>query len=509
VADGRRARQDEINWRVLSGDKPTENLGRHAIRGGAIGVIAQIVRTGLQIVSVALLARLLTPDHFGLVAMGGTISALVLVLTDLNITQVAVQREDIDQETVSGVLMINIAMGLLTVVAAILAAPLAGWLFKEPRVGPIIIGLAACQPISALGSMHNSLMVRNMRWLDIHTIAVASNGAAIVVSVLAAWLLHVGYWALVINAWTLAATSAMLAWIRCPWRPGYVRDWSGARSALQFGLHLSGAMILSYVHRQFDNILIGWRWGAAELGQYSRAYALLQTPLNFLGGPLGSTMAPAMSRMQHDKERWRQAYLDALTVITFIGGGMTCLLFTGANTIVDIALGPHWQEAKIIFTCLAISMVASVPMRTTGWIYLSLGRTNRMFYWALIAVPLYALSFVIGLPYGATGVALGYSISQLLAFFPCMWMATRQTNITLTDVIVSVAPATVVTVALGGALALVAARLDVIGGLVAMASAGLLYVAAIAALVWTTPAYQRLRQRAQDALATMGVRLGA
>ncbi|MBI1360392.1 MAG: oligosaccharide flippase family protein [Alphaproteobacteria bacterium] len=492
----RRSDQDALNLRVLSSDQPTGPLGGRTMRGGAIAVGAQVLRMVLQIGGVSALAHLLAPDQFGLVAMGSTVTVFVSVLTDLNMATAAIQREKLDQQTASGMFFYSFAMGLATLAIAMIAIPPALWIFKDSRLTFIIIGLAATTPISALGSMHQALMMRNMKWLDVHALSIASLAFGTLVSVLAAWKFNAGYWALIIQSWTTAASFVVLAWIRCPWRPSLVHDWSGAKSTLKFGLNLSAAMILNYFARQMDNVLIGWRWGPTALGYYSRAYSLLQTPLNFLTGPLGSTMVPAMSQLRNEPEKWRKAYLDALAVITAIGGGMACLLYGGAGTIIDILLGPGWDESKQIFSNLALAMLAATPMRTTGWIYISLGRTNRMLQWGLIGVPMYIAAFIIGLPYGGEGVALSYSISQLIAFAPCMWMATRDTNITMKDIVLVVAFPTLATIAVGLGLATATAHLGLMAAVAAIAAAGLVYVALAALALWRVPVYERLRSRA-------------
>lgn len=492
--------RDALNLRVLSSDQPTDRLAARAMRGGAIAVGSQILRTLLQIAAIAILARLLAPDQFGLVAMAGTVTAFVAVLTELNMSTAAIQREKLDQQTASGMFFFSIGMGLVTLVIAALAIPIAVWIYKDERLPLIVIGLAAVSPIYSLGSMHQALLMRNMRWLDVQLIAIASPACGLVAAIVAAWQFNAGVWALVVQAWVAALAYTIIAWARCPWRPSLVHDWSGAKSTLKFGLNLTASMILSYFARQFDRVLLGWRWGSVELGYYSRAYTLLETPLNFLTGPLGSTMVPAMSQMQSDPEKWRKAYLDALTVITFVGGALACLLYGGVGPIVTIILGPDWSETRAIFSSLVLSMLAATPMRTTGWIYVSLGRTNRMFQWSLVGVPMYVAAFIIGLPNGAAGVALCYSISQLLAFVPCMWMATRNTNITMTDVFAVVLFPTLAAIAVGLGLSAVTEQLNSIAGLAAIAAAGVLYVLLAAAAVWYLPAYGRLRARAVSML---------
>src|SRR6185503_6648516 len=106
--------QDALNLRVLSSDQPTDKLAARTIRGGAIAVGSQILRTLLQIAGVAILARLLAPDQFGLVAMAGTVTAFVSVLTELNMATAAIQREKLDQQTASGMFYFSMGMGFVT-----------------------------------------------------------------------------------------------------------------------------------------------------------------------------------------------------------------------------------------------------------------------------------------------------------------------------------------------------------------------------------------------------------
>src|SRR5690606_7649785 len=133
------------------------------------------------------------------------------------------------------------------------------------RVTWLVIALAVPIPVTAAAAQHNALLQRGMRWLALQLTGIAAQLAGAVATILLAWTTAVGYWALVAQAWVSAVLGLVLAWIVCPWRPSPVRDWQGARSALHFGLNLTGFNFLNYFHRQFDNVLIGWRWGATEL----------------------------------------------------------------------------------------------------------------------------------------------------------------------------------------------------------------------------------------------------
>lgn len=492
--------QAEINQRILNAHDLTERVGARTIKGGAIVVGAQILRVALQILGIAVLARLLAPDQFGLVAMAGAVMAAVSALTALNASTASVQREHLDQDTASGLLAVSFAVAFASLGLAALATPIGVSVFQEPQLTLVVLGLAASAPLNALGSQHYALLMRNMKWMTLQIASVSGFAAGTLAAIVAAWLFDAGYWALVIQSWASAVVSTAMSWALCPWRPSKVNDWSGVKASLRFSLNITATGLLSYVHRQLDNILIGWRWGPTELGFYSRAYNLLMTSLNVLSGPLGSTIVPAMSRLQKEPGRWRAAYLDALAVITIIGGAMACILYGGAAPLVEIVLGDNWGPTTLMFSNLTISMLASIPAATVGWIYISLARTDRMLRWSLIAVPIYVAAFLIGLPFGAAGLALAYSISHYLTFLPCMWMATRQTNITIADVLAVIAPPSLTAVAVGVGLKAATSYLNLWLDVAAMIVAGLLYLTLVAAAVWWLPAYARVRARGLDML---------
>jgi PST family polysaccharide transporter len=486
--------------RFLSIERPSTQLAAQTMRGGAIATSAQILRMVLQIVSVAVLARLLLPEHFGLVAMGGSVTAFIMAFTELNASMVTIQRDKLDQDLVSGLFLITIATSFSAVLIGAIAMPLASAFFHDPRVGIIVVGQALSAPIGALGAQHTALLTRNMKWMRLHSVIIGGQAVGIIASIVAAWAFNVGYWALIVQTWAAAIATSALAWMACAWRPTWVRHWAPARKSIGMGLHLTGSSILTILIRQLDNILIGWRWGAVELGYYARAYTLLQTPLGFLTGPLSTALVPVMSQLQNDPPKWRLAYLDSLAVITFVGGAMGCLLYGGAGTIVRLALGPGWADTVAIFMNLSITMLAATPMRTTGWIYLSLGRTRRQLHWGFIITPIYLVSFVIGLPFGAKGVALAFSVAQLLAFFPCFLWAIHDTNIRMRDILAVVGLPTLATISVALGLYAVTTHVGLFAQIAAIAVAGLIYLAVITAAVWRLPIYARVKVRAENLL---------
>jgi PST family polysaccharide transporter len=295
-------------------------------------------------------------------------------------------------------------------------------------------------PISAAGAQHGALLQRGMRWMEMQWTPILAQLAGGIVGALLAWKGGFGYWALVVQAWVGAVVSTALLWYFARWRPDFTPHWRHARSALHFGLNLTGFSFINYFHRQFDNVLVGWRWGATSLGYYNNAYSLLTLPLTLISSPMASAVVPALSRLQHDPERWNRAFLRAFGALNLISAGLTTMLIVSAEPLVRIVYGAQWHESGKIFALLAISMFAATPVNATGWIYISLGQTNRMLRWSMIVTPFYIAAFFVGLPFGPRGVAICYSIVMCLACAPYLAYATAHSPTTFGSVLKVSAP---------------------------------------------------------------------
>jgi PST family polysaccharide transporter len=493
----------ERNARAMSTEHLESNLGGRAIRGGGLFVAAHIMRMAIQFGSMAVLGRLLSPDDFGLMAMCWSVLIFVGMFADLGLGTATIQKKEIDQNTVSVLFFVSVGIGVLIALVVCALAPVATAFFHDNRLLLAIPVMALSIPINIFSVQHYGLLNRTMRWMDLQIAAIASQLAGVVVAILIARFTPLAYWALIIQALVAAITYSSILVARCDWRPSFPENWRAAWSSIHLGLNLTGFTFLNYFHRQLDNILIGWRWGSAELGHYARAYALLLVPINFVNGPIGNVMEPALSRLQDKPEQWRRAYLDGLIAVVLIGGAITTTLFGGAAPVIEVVYGPGWEKTISIFGVLALSMLFGTPMSSVGWLYISLGRGAQMFRWAMIATPVYVASFLIGLPFGATGVATAYTIAVGLMFLPCFILATRNTPVSLGDALNVIWPLSACAAILGAILRWQTTGTDTLHGLLLTFTAGCAYLATATLLVLILPAYSSVRARALGMLSAL------
>jgi O-antigen/teichoic acid export membrane protein len=242
-----------------------------------------------------------------------------------------------------------------------------------------------------------------------------------------------GYWALLVQLAVSQLSGTALTWINCRWIPGRPKRGVGARPMLKFGGYLTGFSFVNYFARNADNILIGKVWGSSELGLYAKAYGLLLLPLQQVNGPISAVAIPALSRLQNDPEGFREFFRKVLSVITFVTFPLIAWMIVCRQEIVLLILGPQWEGAIRIFGILAISAFFQPIGNITGILYVTLGRTKRMFKWGLMSSSWLVLSFLVGLPYGAIGVALAYSIAMALMTLPLIMYAISGTFLRLKD----------------------------------------------------------------------------
>ncbi|MCZ6638111.1 MAG: lipopolysaccharide biosynthesis protein [Alphaproteobacteria bacterium] len=416
----------------MLGPRPTDvkgvraDLKRLALRGGAITMSAQAILFLIQMVSVIALARLLAPEAFGLLAIATFFTGFLAVFGDLGLGYAVIQRQDLNEEQLTALFWINLGVSFLLALLTAGLAPLVSWIYGHDDVLLIMLVLALAYPISGAAAQHRALLMRQMRYGRLKAIEIAAALVALLVGICAAWWGY-GYWALVAMTLTGAIVSLVLLWGFSGWRPGLPRPAKGIGSLLRFGLDITGFNALNYLARNADNALIGWVWGPAALGFYTRAYALLMAPLQQLNRPLSSVAIATLSRLAGEPDAYANAYRRIVEKILLITMPLTGLLLATSDLVIEVLLGPRCADAAPIFLWLAVAALYQPLAQTTGWLFITQGRTGEMLRWGAISVPITLASFLVGLPFGAVGVAAAYALGGLFILVPMLfWYVGRR-----------------------------------------------------------------------------------
>jgi O-antigen/teichoic acid export membrane protein len=450
-------KQDYFNTDHLRSD-----VKERAIRGAGATISASALSFVIHFFSTIILARLLTPNDFGLIAMVTTFSLLLQNFGVNGFTESIIQKEALNHKMISTLFWINAVISVGLTILFIMMAPVLAWLYNEPHLTAITISIAFSIIASGMTTIHMAILRRNMQFYITSGISILAYFASIIIAITMAWL-GFGYWALVVNIVMQPLTVAVCGWLFCKWRPGRPSSVKDILPILTFAMHTYGNFTLNYFSRNTDKLLVGLRYTAQSLGYYKKAYDLFALPASQLIAPLSNVALAALSRLTDEPDKYRRYYLDSISIIAFVGMLLSAVLTLSGPDIILLVLGPQWAKAGEIFCYFGASIGIMLIYGTQGWLHLSLGRPDRWLRWGIAECILTTLFFVAGLPFGPEGVAFGYALSFYLLLAPCLLYAGKPINLQLSSVISSIWRYFVAALISGGLSFLILYKLDFVG----------------------------------------------
>ena len=405
-----------------------------AVRGAGVTVFSSILGLAVQIVATVVLARILTPGDFGVVAMVTTFSLLLMNFGLNGFTEAVIQREVIDHALVSNLFWINLGIGSFLTLGFAAAGSILAWFYGDPRVARVAAGMSLTIIVTSASVQHLALLKRAMRFSVVSATDLAARATSVAVSIILGWA-GWGYWALVAGAVAQPIATCIGAWSACRWIPGLPRRANGTASMVRFALNIYGRFSVNYFARNMDNLLVGWRFEAQALGFYKKAYDLFALSASLLVSSTTSVAVSALSRLNRDSEQFKRCLLSALALVAFLGMGLSAELTLVGKDLIRLLLGAGWEPAGRIFTFFGPGIGVMLLYGTTGWIHLSIGRPDRWFRWGLVEFLVTGLLFLLGLRWGPAGVAMAWTASFWILLLPGLWYATKPIHLGLAPVI--------------------------------------------------------------------------
>ena len=409
-------------------------LRRLAVRGAAATVSASGLGLATQVISTVILARLLTPADFGVVAMVTTF-ALLLVSFGLNgFTEAVIQAEEVDHHTASNLFWLNTGAGLVLAVGFAAAGSLLARFYGNPLVANAAVGLSIGIFVPSASVIHLALLKRSMCFAEASTNDILGRVVNTVVAILLAvrgW----GYLALVGGIVAQQTSLTVGAWCFCRWIPSMPRRTGRTGWMVRFAAKVYAQFGVAYSQQNVDNLLVGWQFNAVALGLYKKAFDLFALTASQLTSPLNNVALAALSRVNQDHERFRRYFAGSLGMIAFIGMAMSGDLTLIGKGVVRLVLGSKWSEAGRIFQIFGPGIGVMLLCSTVGWIHLSIGKPGRWLRWSLVALGFTFCLFLGALRWGPSGVAAAWSISYWVLLIPAFWYAGRPIGFRVTDLL--------------------------------------------------------------------------
>jgi polysaccharide transporter, PST family len=419
---------------IFFGDnKAHEGHGRQSLHSGAFSLAARAINAAIQVGSVLFLARLLSPEDYGLVAMVLAVTGFAPVLVDLGTRDAVVQRERISEGEISSLFWLTIAIGTAFTLLVAASGPVLARLYDEPRLTSIALVSSLIFITTALSCQHHALLRRAMMFQQIALIEIVANvlGAACAIGMA---FYGLGYWALVVRPLVTAFLVAVGVWLRSRWIPIRPVITGGVKDMLKFGAHLTGFCMTDFVARCSDRVAIGMRSGAKSLGYYQQAMLVYDNVLELTVALHGVAVA-SLSKLRDNVTELRRLWGKGLSTLAFYGMPAFGLLAVTSQDLIVLLLGNKWASAGLVLSVLALRGIPHVVERTVGWLHVAAGRADRWARWGVFAACAQIVALFCGLPFGPMGIATAYAICMYVLVVPAITYGGRPLGITATDVV--------------------------------------------------------------------------
>jgi O-antigen/teichoic acid export membrane protein len=380
-----------------------------------------LLRSGLQVLQIAVLARLLLPADFGLMAIASALLALAMLFADLGLSRALIHFEQPSAEVLSTLYWANICISVLLMLVCIGVAPLFAIMYQDDALTTVLIVSSLVFPFSAIGQQFRVLAEKNLRFA---TLAVVETLAAVIgfSAAIAVALMGGGVYALVAGFLTTSLSSSVLAW----WRlsdhriPRFELRISESRPFFRFGIYLIGENAANTLRMHADVFIGGLVTNPTAMGFYALPRDLSLRIANTIVNPVITRIGfPVMAKLQHDRAALKRVYLQTMRMTSSINFPIYVALAIFSEEAVWILFGPQWESAANFLRIFAIwGLIRSVG-NPIGSLLHAAGQVRRGLFWNLVLLgtvpPILLLGAQLG---GIEGLAVAMLLTQIAIFFP-------------------------------------------------------------------------------------------
>jgi O-antigen/teichoic acid export membrane protein len=412
----------------FEGHQESNDLGRIALRGGIVSVAIQFGNGALQIVAATILARLLTPEDFGLVAIITVLTSYAPILIDFGLGEATAQKSTITEGQVSSLFWLSVGMGLAVALVVAVCSPFVALLYREPRLEAISLSIAVTFILVGASNQHLALLRRTMQFSRLGKIQLLGTLAGIAAAVGCA-ICGLGYWALVLRPIASSLCVALGAWIGCRWRPGFPVFNDDLKSMVRFGMHVASFSVIYTISKTVDRAVLGLAYSPDQVGYYQNASTLYDNSIRSALTQVHLVGSTALSKFQSNAASLRKKYEAALSVLAFFIMPMAAILSVISEDLTVVLLGERWRAAGSILSIIALRGIFHVLEASQGWLHLSIGRADRWKNWGIVSLIVQLVAAISGLPFGARGVATATVVAGFLLSVPSILYAGRPIGI--------------------------------------------------------------------------------
>lgn len=393
------------------------------LKGVQWTTIAMLGTTILQIIKLATLARVLTPENFGLMAIVMVVIGFAQAFGDMGISSAIIQHQDITKNQLSSLYWLNIVSGFVLAIVVVATAPLVSSFYEYKDLELFIVVISLVFIVTAIGQQFRLLFQKD---LDFKTIAIVNVLSQLIatLSAIAMALFGYGVWSLVVSVLLAAALNSLgflITGLRRYDRPDVVFNYNDIRSFLGFGLYQMGERTVNYLSASVDKILIGKFVGMNAVGFYDMAWQLIIFPLQRINPIVNAVALPAYSKIQNEAEVRARYYSASVRLLSLITIPLLVFLLFFSEEVVMLVYGDGWDKTATLVSILAVVGVTKALGNPGGALILSMGRADVGFWWNVAWVTIVSFGITISLWLWSTVESAAYTLLILSLTVGLFW----------------------------------------------------------------------------------------
>jgi len=390
-----------------------------AITGIKWTTFASVINSTIQLIQLGILARLLDPTDFGLMAVVLVVIGFSKMFIDMGISNAIIYKQKITHKQLSSLYWLNIIIGIFLFIILVLLAPTISTFYNNDKLISLIDLVAISFLVKPWGQQFMILLQKLLKFNAIAKTDIISRIISFIVIIILAYN-NWGVYSLAFGT-LIYATCTTIGYILYGYKihkPKFYFSILEIKEFINFGLFQIGEKIINYFSLQLDTILIGKLIGFDNLGLYSIAKDLVNKPYQIINPIVTKVTFPIMSIFNQNKRKLKNIFLKTVNYLSLINFPVYSLLIIFAKPLVILMFGVDWIEVIPIVQILSLTFLLRSIGNPSGSLLLSHGKANWAFYWNFIVFIFYPLSIYIGSYWDIIGIAWGTFILQLFLFFP-------------------------------------------------------------------------------------------
>lgn len=371
------------------------------MRGAAVLQLgSKYASMGAQLVITAVLARLVAPADFGLVAIVTVFTGLFSLLSDMGIGVAVVQYRDLTEDDYGALFGFSMLLAAVLVATFCACSPLVAAFYDDGRLVGLCLAASPTLLFSTLNSVPEGLMLKDRRFDLIAVRLVAATAVSGAVAIVLA-LAGRGATSLVLQA--DLSSGIVLAWnlLARPVRHVSLHFMAPLRRIFSYSAYQFGFSVINYFSRNLDNMLVGRFLGSVQLGYYDKAYKLTGYPMSAFSSVIGSVIQPYMAEHQDDPDVVFDCWMRVEKLLSLVGAAVAAVFLCAPAEVVEVLYGPGWEPSVPVFAMLSVSVYFQMMGNTSGAFFQSLGRTDYMFRVGLVNTAITLAGLIAGLAGGS------------------------------------------------------------------------------------------------------------